>query len=105
MPPPLPVATYLIPVVQLTEVICSEAFGKRETLVSSITVEVDIEHGRLTARQPHLLPETGIGLLTIVLPGEGSVLSRSRVSLPLVHCVSGTLLNPTAEELDESLWD
>jgi hypothetical protein len=92
-------------VVQLTEVICSEAFGKRETLVGSITVEVDIEHGRLTARQPHLLPETGSGLLTIVLPGEGSVSPRSRVSLPLVRCVRGTLLNPTAEELDDSLWD
>jgi hypothetical protein len=79
--------------------------GKWETLVGPITVEVDIEHGRLTARQPHLLPETGMGLLTIVPPGEGSVPPRSRVSLPLVRCVRGTLLNPTAEELDDSLWD
>jgi len=84
---------------------CSDAFGKRETHVGRITVEVDIEHGRLTARQPHLLPETGIGLLTIVPPGEGDVPPRSRVSLPLVRCVRGTLLNPTAEELDDSLWD
>ena len=91
--------------VQLTEVICGEAFGKRETLMGSITVEVDIEHGRLTARQPHLLPETGIGLLTIVPQSEGSVQPRGRVSLPLVRCMPGTLLNPTAEELDDSLWD
>ncbi|MGA2064172.1 MAG: hypothetical protein ABSG86_04355 [Thermoguttaceae bacterium] len=73
--------------------------------MTRITVEVDIEHGRLTARQPHLLPETGTGLLTIVPSGEGSVPPRSRVGLPLVRCVRGTLLNPTAEELDDSLWD
>ena len=71
--------------------------------MGQITVEVDIEHGRLTARQPHLLPETGIGILTILPPGEGSAPPRSRVSLPLVRCVRGTLLNPTAEELDDSL--
>jgi hypothetical protein len=85
-------------------VICGEALGKQETLVGEITVEVDIEHGRLTARQPHLLPETGIGLLTILPSGERSIPARSRVSLPLVRCVPATLLNPTAEELDDSLW-
>lgn len=69
-----------------------------------ITVEVDIEHGRLTARQPHLLPETGTGLLTILTPAEGSAPSRTRVSLPIVRCVPGTILDPTAEELDDSLW-
>ncbi len=90
--------------VQLNEVICGNAFGKWETLMGSITVEVDIEHGRLTARQPHLLPETGLGLLTILPPNEGKVPPRGRVSLPLVRCVRGTLLNPTAEELDDSLW-
>ncbi len=73
--------------------------------MDSITVQVDIEHGRLTARQPHLLPETGIGLLTILPASEDCVPPRSRVSLPLVRCVPGTLLNPTAEELDDSLWD
>ena len=70
-----------------------------------ITVEVDIEHGRLTARQPQLLPETGLGLMTILPPDEHGVPRGSRVSLPLVRCVPGTLLNPTAEELDDSLWD
>lgn len=72
--------------------------------MAPITVEVDIEHGRLTPRQPDLLPEMGTGLLTILPRSEGSVPSRSRVSLPLVHCVPGTLLNPTPEDLDESLW-
>jgi hypothetical protein len=84
---------------------CGEAFGKGETLVGAITVEVDIEHGRLTARQPHLLPDTGIGILTVLPAGERSAPPRSRVSLPLVRCMGGTILNPTAEELDDSLWD
>ncbi len=70
-----------------------------------ITVEVDIDHGRLTARQPHLLPETGTGMLTILPPAEGIGLPRGRVTLPIVRCVPGTVLNPTAEELDDSLWD
>jgi len=73
--------------------------------MSLVTVEVDIEHGRLTARQPELLPETGIGLMTIVPPMAGGVPPRTRVSLPLVRCLPGTLLNPSAEELDDSLWD
>ena len=70
-----------------------------------ITVEVDIDHGRLTARQPHLLPETGTGLLTILSPAEGSGCPRGRVTLPIVRCAPGTVLNPTPEELDDSLWD
>jgi hypothetical protein len=72
--------------------------------VEPITVEVDIDHGRLTARQPHLLPETGTGLLTVVAPAEGAPPLRSRVRLPIVRCVPGTILEPTAEDLDESLW-
>ena len=70
-----------------------------------ITVEVDIDHGKLTARQPHLLPERGTGLLTILTPAEGGAPPRSRVTLPIVRCAPGTILNPTAEELDDSLWD
>jgi hypothetical protein len=73
--------------------------------VELIRVEVDIDHGRLTARQPHLLPETGTGLLTIVAPEEAAAQTRSRVSLPIVRCEPGTILDPTSEELDDSLWD
>ena len=73
--------------------------------MGAITVEVDIEHGRLTARQPHLLPESGVGLLTILGASGGEVKQKSRVSLPLVHCAGGSLVKPTAEELDDSLWD
>jgi len=73
--------------------------------VDPIRVEVDIDHGRLTARQPDLLPETGIGLLTVLPPGEETGSPRARVRMPIVRCVPGTILNPTAEDLDASLWD
>lgn len=72
--------------------------------MSLITVEVEIDHGKLTAKQPHLLPEQGTGLLTI-LRSEETATPKRRVQLPLVHCESGTLVNPTAEDLDASLWD
>ena len=72
--------------------------------MSLITVEVEIDHGSLLARDSHLLPERGIGLLTVVSSDDVPRVARNRVSLPLVHCVPGTIVNPTAEELDESLW-
>lgn len=43
--------------------------------MSMVTVEVEIDHGKITPKQPHLLPETGHGLLTVWVPivsGEGS---------------------------------
>jgi hypothetical protein len=76
-----------------------------EAHVSLVTVEVDIEHGRLTARQPDLLPETGVGLLIVQSPGIGGHSPRVRVALPLVRCLPGTRVSPTAEDLDDSLWD
>ena len=72
--------------------------------MSLITVEVEIDHGSLIARDSHLLPERGVGLLTIVGAEEVTCVERHRVSLPLVHCTPGTIVNPTSEELDESLW-
>ena len=72
--------------------------------MSLITVEVEIDHGTLVAKDSHLLPERGVGLLTVVRSDEVPRGKKSRVDLPLVHCVPGTIVNPTAEELDESLW-
>ena len=66
--------------------------------MAPVTVEVDIDHGRLVVKQPHLLPETGTGVLTILPLEAGTVPPRNRVNLPLVRCVPGTLLNPTPED-------
>ena len=73
--------------------------------MSLITVEVEIDHGTLTPKEPHLLPEQGAGLLTILRSESGSTPPRNRARLPLVRCAAGTIVNPTAEELDASLWD
>jgi hypothetical protein len=72
--------------------------------VERITIEVDIDHGRLTARQPQLLPERGTGLMTVLPPAEGER-PPERVVLPLVRCVPGTIINPAPGDLDDSLWD
>lgn len=36
--------------------------------MSYLTVEVDIDHGRIVSRGPEALPEKGSGLLTILPP-------------------------------------
>lgn len=38
--------------------------------MSYVTVEVEIDHGRIVARGPEALPEKGSGLLTILQPGS-----------------------------------
>ena len=38
--------------------------------MSYLTLEVEIAHGRVVAKEPGRLPETGSGLLTILHSGE-----------------------------------
>ncbi|MEK6258902.1 MAG: hypothetical protein AABP62_09835 [Planctomycetota bacterium] len=73
--------------------------------MSLITIEVEIDHGSLTVKEPHLLPERGTGMLTVVRSEGTPPPERIRVTLPLIHCVPGTIIDPTAEELDDSLWN
>ena len=40
--------------------------------MSYVTVEVDIDHGRIVPREPEKLPEKASGLLTILLPAGGA---------------------------------
>jgi hypothetical protein len=76
--------------------------------MSYITVEVDIEHGRVVPREPDKLPEHGNGLLTILPAANGQGVeakpARQRVVLPLIRGDGKRLINPTREELDGSLW-
>ncbi len=76
--------------------------------MSYVTVEVEIEHGRIVAREPDKLPQKASGLLTI-LPGPGNPVAeprpvRQRVALPLIRGDGKRIINPTPEELDASLW-
>ena len=77
--------------------------------MSYVTVEVEIDHGRIVPREPEKLPQQGNGLLTILLPPaseptKGPTPARVRVELPLIRGDGKRIINPTSEELDASLW-
>jgi hypothetical protein len=76
--------------------------------MSYLTVEVEIDHGRVVARGADGLPEKGTGLLTILeaVAASGAVSKpvRQRVELPLIRGDGMRLINPAPEELDASLW-
>ena len=75
--------------------------------MSYVTVGVEIEHGRIVAREPEKLPEKASGLLTI-LPSPGRQAAgprpvRQRVTPPLIRGDGSRIIAPTPEELDASL--
>ncbi len=76
--------------------------------MSYLTVEVEIDHGRVIPREREKLPEKGNGLLTILQPFSseigGARAGRKRVELPLIRGDGQRIINPTPEELDASLW-
>jgi hypothetical protein len=76
--------------------------------MSYLTVEVEIEHGRIVAREPEKLPEKASGFLT-VLPSLGHQAAepqpvRQRATLPLIRGDGKRIVHPTPEELEASLW-
>ena len=76
--------------------------------MSYVTVEVEIDHGRIVPREPGELPETGSGLLTILYPpgssGGRAEVVRQRAELPLIRGDGKRIINLTPEELDASVW-
>jgi hypothetical protein len=76
--------------------------------MSYLTVEVEIDHGRVVPRGRERLPEKGSGRLTVLPPGgtPGAVVQpvRQRVELPLIRGDGHRIINPTPEERDASLW-
>ena len=74
--------------------------------MSYITLEVEIDAGRIIAREPGKLPAKGTGLLTILPSAEASTgTSGKRVALPLIRGDGKRMINPTAEELDKGAWE
>jgi hypothetical protein len=72
--------------------------------MSYITVEVDINHGQIVAREPDKLPEIVRGLLTIFTAPVSITKVRERIRLPLIQGDGKHIINPTPQELDASLW-
>jgi hypothetical protein len=75
--------------------------------MSVITVEVDIDHGKIVARHPEKLPDVAKGILTILPQGASQAPEekRERVTFPIIKGDGKHMINPTPEELDASLWD
>lgn len=71
--------------------------------MSFITVQVEIDHGKVIPREPEKLPIKGSGVLTVFTPT--SPLPRNRAVLPLIQGDGKRIINPTASELDASAWD
>ncbi len=72
--------------------------------MSYITVEVEIDHGKVVANEPDKLPVIGKGLLTI-LPATAPKQTSHQIEFPLIVGDGSRTINPTSEELDASLWD
>ena len=71
--------------------------------MSYLTVEVEIDHGRIVAREPEKLPETGSGLLTILLPAappNGSRQPERGRELPVVPSTGRSI---TQQEIDDAV--
>lgn len=76
--------------------------------MSYVTVEVEIESGRIVTREPEKLPERASGLLTIFPSPSHQAAQprpvRQRAHLPLIHGDGKRIINPTPEDLDASFW-
>lgn len=72
--------------------------------MSYLTVEVEIDHGKVVPKEPDKLPEKGTGLLTILQSSVRPAQERRRVELPLIRGDGKHLINPTVNQLDASLW-
>ncbi|MSU56602.1 MAG: hypothetical protein EXS35_00200 [Pedosphaera sp.] len=72
--------------------------------MSYVTVEVEIDHGRVVPKEPEKLPEKGSGLLTILPPSAPRPQPQRRVELPLIRGDGQNIINPTPDQLDASLW-
>lgn len=73
--------------------------------MSLLTVEVDFEQGRLTAREPHLLPERGHGLLTVLaspapVPPASFAITAGPDGLPVIRANGGVITSGLVREIE-----
>jgi hypothetical protein len=73
--------------------------------MSLLTVEVEIDHGKLTTASPELLPERGRGVLTVVpggVPGGRAVsIGTGRDGLPLIQGEGGVITSALVREIED----
>ncbi len=75
--------------------------------MSMVTIEVEIVHGKVTPVVPHLLPEHGRGLLTVLdaTPGHEAALfsiGSEADGLPVIHAQGGVITSARVREIEGS---
>ncbi len=65
-------------------------------------IEAEISNGQISVAEPEKLPDRGRGVLIVF--AESVQRPRKPVVLPLIKCVGNLMINPTPEELDDSIW-
>lgn len=70
-----------------------------------MTIEVEIDHGKVTPRPPQVLPEHGRGLLTMLpeMPGNGAAafsIGSGTDGLPLIHAQGGVITAAMVREIE-----
>ena len=69
------------------------------------TIEVQIDHGKVTPVEPHLLPEHGRGLLTLLAarPGDGTAafsVGSEADGLPVIRPQGGIITSEMVREIE-----
>ena len=70
-----------------------------------VTIEVQIDHGKVTPAEPHLLPEHGRGLLTVLAarPGNGAAgfdIESEADGLPVIRPRGGVITSTMVREIE-----
>ena len=71
--------------------------------MNSFTVEVEIDHGKLTTKQPHLLPDKGRGLLTVLAAatdGARFSIGTGADGLPVIRAEGGIITSALVQEAE-----
>ena len=73
--------------------------------MSMLTIEVAIDHGRLTPVEPQLLPEHGRGLLTVLTAAPSNRTVRFSVEseadgLPVIRTQGGLITSALVREIE-----
>jgi hypothetical protein len=71
--------------------------------MNPLTVEVEIDHGKLTTSQSHLLPEKGRGLLTVLTTADAETrfsIATGEDGLPVIRAQGEVLTSARVREAE-----
>lgn len=73
--------------------------------MSMVTIEVEINHGKVTPVEPHLLPEHGRGLLTVLAASSGNGTAAFSIEseadgLPVIRAKGGVITSALVREIE-----